>query len=247
MAFLMVFFNSFRGMKFTCSNILCFSFLLGFISSCTITKRVHNLGWHVEWRSTHQSASEKTVETNPILSSGQLADEEQSALILETNNLPTEGDVNALIASSTVMEKAEGDAVNSEDFVLHAKPVQSKYQELRRQSLQTNKDEKVADQRVEPFGILSLVSFLLALTSIFLGISFGWSLMGLSYVLLFIFGIISAIISLRRFRNSPDAYKGKRFIKIGLLVFLSIYGVMILLTLVLFIWYFFTGSGITFM
>lgn len=247
MAFLMVFSNNSIRMKCTYIKFVCFFFLFELIGSCTITKRVHNPGWHVEWRSTNQSAAEKEVETNPILSGGELVDQEQSALPLERNNLLAEGNGNTLIQPSTMIEKAGGDEVNSEDFVLPVKQVQSEHQVLKRQSLWINENVEVTDKRLEPFGILSLASFLMALISIFLGISFGWSLMGLAYLLFFIFGIVSAIISLRRFRNSPDLYKGERFVKIGLIAFLSVYGVMILLTIVLFIWYIVNGSGITFL
>lgn len=217
------------------------------MGSCSITKRVHNPGWHVEWKSSNQKVAEKNIETNPILSGEQLVYEEQSTMDPETNTPRAEGNVNALIQPSTMFEKVVGDEVNSEDYVQLTQQVHSKHQVSKRQSLRINEDDKVVDQRLEPFGILSLVSFLMALTSIFLGISFGWSLMGLSYVVFFIFGIVSAIISLRRFRNSPDVYKGKRFIKIGLIAFLSVYGVLILLTIVLFIWYLVNGSGISFL
>jgi len=33
-------------------------FILAFVASCTITKRVHNPGWYVEWKSTHSSVRE---------------------------------------------------------------------------------------------------------------------------------------------------------------------------------------------
>jgi hypothetical protein len=247
MAFLMVFSYNSTSMKYTIIRFLCFIFFIGFIGSCTITKRFHNPGWHVEWKSSNQKVAKTNIEPNPIFSGGEGAIEEQSTMDPETNTLRAEGNVNALIQPSTMFEKVVGDKVNSEDYVLLTQQTQSKHQVVKRQSLRIYEDDKVVDQRIEPFGILSLVSFLMALTSIFFGISFGWSLMGLSYVVFFIFGIVSAIISLRRFRNSPDVYRGKRFIKIGLIAFLSVYGVMILLSIVLLIWYIFTGSGITFM
>jgi hypothetical protein len=225
-------------------SILIALFLL---ASCSITKRVHKPGWHVEWKSSNQKVAKKNIETNPILSGGQLEDEEQSTLHPETNNLRSEATVTEMPQQTMLIQNVEGDEVNSEDNVLLRKQAQSKLQVLKRQSISINEDEKVADKRLEPFGMLSLASFLMALTSIFLGISFGWSLMGLSYIVFFIFGIVSSIISLRRFRNSPDVYRGKRFIKIGLIAFLSVYGVMILLTIVLFIWYIVNGSGISFL
>ena len=38
--------------------------LISFLASCTITKRIHNPGWHVEWKTNHSSLKEREFSVN---------------------------------------------------------------------------------------------------------------------------------------------------------------------------------------
>ena len=50
--------------------------LLTIIGSCTITKRVHNSGWHVEWKSNHSSDKDReSVAADQSLVVGQTSKE----------------------------------------------------------------------------------------------------------------------------------------------------------------------------
>jgi hypothetical protein len=101
------------------------------------------------------------------------------------------------------------------------------------------------EPRVDPLGILSIISGSTALI-FFLNICFllsdnGWNaIFGLSYPWLFfivlslaVIGLILAIISLKRIRQNPELYKGKKTAWTGFGMSIGVTGLVILLLLIM--------------
>jgi hypothetical protein len=192
-------------------------FLFFCLGACTITKRVHNPGWHVEWRTSQSKkqespkdqdiAGDKTVKSDEHVASG-------SPSIPSENNLSQKGSQ----SKESILEPSLDQALTDqqEHQADNVKPI-----EQSKEDSQPEQQPSGDSPKPEPLGILSILSSstaLIFLLNIFLLLSDnGWNaILGLSYPWLFFIvlafatiGLILAIKSLKRLKSSPEMYSGK--------------------------------------
>lgn len=197
-----------------------FLFLFVFIClcSCTITKRVHNTGWHVEWK-TSKLKNKETAKDQEIVSDNPAKTEEYISPVSQpipsknkiepAETLPTQADQESSL-DEALTDKLQHQAEN-------VKSTDHKKQESRPE------EQSVEDSpKLEPLGIASIFAGSIALI-VFLNICFllsdnGWNaILGLSIPWLFFIvfalaalGIALGIASYNRIQKNPELYKGKR-------------------------------------
>lgn len=212
--------------------------LIGVISSCTITKRVHQPGWHVEWRSANMQQEKDQVQENAKeQQSHNEFNGQQTAGLTETEQ---ESETTTTVSTNTlrVEQSDAGETDKQPNLVAEQKPTKSVLLEN-----QSEDPKATSSARPEPLGILSLVSSSGALI-FFLNICFllsdnGWNpILGLSYPWLFfislslaVIGLVFAIMSLKRLKESPELYKGKGRAWTGLGMSLGVSGLVLVLLL----------------
>jgi hypothetical protein len=213
-------------------------FLLFFIvlGSCTITKRVHNPGWHVEWKS---SASAGQEQTNPELSKDersrmevtqetvtttQTEEENSSAMLNSSESNPREEHV-FMTDSPTTKTTDAARAETSSHFERVSAIKQSRH----------NPEVGVDNRKLHPylfvsFGFFmgSLLSLILTVSGIFAAIQ---EMLLLMLFLVALFGLLSFIfasIANRAIKKSPELWKGESG---GTLLF--IFGIILTVTAIL--------------
>ena len=221
--------------------------LLCFFTSCTITKRVHNPGWHVEWKSSFSKSK-----TQDPLQSQEVVAENDVELADEKGSHNAQGNQAEEIASIESTETAPNEELNFKDDAsdlndhvdaqnVEKKPIQFKQTTVKFPS----------EPRVDPLGILSIVSGSIALIFL-LNICFllsdnGWNaIFGLSYPWLFfivlvfaVVGLILAIKSIKHIRQNPELYKRKNIAWTGFGISAASLGFLILALLILALIYLF--------
>jgi hypothetical protein len=188
-----------------------------FLGACTITKRVHNPGWHVEWKSSklknHQTPNDQEIASDNLTKTDAHASSVSQTISLENNVGHTE------TASTQANQESSLDEVLSDQEQHQAEYVYSTNQKKpeSRSEAQTAGDSP----KTEPLGIASIFAGSTALI-FFLNICFllsdnGWNaIFGLGYPGLFlivfalaVLGVIMGIVSYQRIQENPDLYKGK--------------------------------------
>lgn len=187
-----------------------------FLGACTITKRVHNPGWHVEWKSSTLKNQEAPKDQEIARDNPTKTDAHASSV---SQPIPAENNVgHAEKASSQTHQESSVDEVMSDQqhqvenvHVTNQKKQESRFEE------QTSGDSS----KTEPLGILSILAgstALIFLLNICLLLSDnGWNaILGLGYPGLFLIllalaaiGVILGIVSYKRIIENPELYKGK--------------------------------------
>lgn len=167
------------------------SFLLFFIvlGSCTITKRVHNPGWHVEWKSTHSSVRESdqvaaTVSTPKRQTPDESFSEQkqgtsENSNFLETTTLSEQKDQLDVRALPTVQG-----AQSSRSF--------SKLEEAKDEPDSGNGEP--ATQKVHPLANAALFFLILSIPTL-----------GLMLPLT----IVLAVLALKKIKSNPNQWRGR--------------------------------------
>ena len=193
-------------------------FALFCLGSCTITKRVHNAGWHVEWKysklKNHDTPKDQDIASDNLTKTDAHASTVSKPIPLENIVGHTK------TASIHAQQKSSLDEALSDQQqhqVEHIHSINQKKQESQPEEESTDDSSKT-----EPLGIASIFAGSAALI-FFLNICFllsdnGWNaIFGLGYPGLFLIvfalaamGIIMGIVSYKRIQENPDLYKGKR-------------------------------------
>jgi hypothetical protein len=190
--------------------------LLFLFASCTITKRLHNPGWHVEWKT---SVNKSQAQDNSSTSASSVDQRIENSAAATPDNSQTMNVVEVEKANETSIDedRSTNDVLIDENQNLEIKKGSPESADQKQTSVLNS-----TAPRADPLGILSIISGSTALI-FFLNICFllsdnGWNaIFGLSYPWLFfivlslaVIGLILAIISLKRIRQNPELYKGKK-------------------------------------
>ena len=192
--------------------------ILFVISSCTITKRVHNPGWHVEWKGKLSAEKNQTIQ-NEVLSDQQVNINEQAHLTVENQqssiekNESNDMELGALASASVdahlTKSTANESSIENKD----------RMEKVAKNSL-ISEDEtsEIDDRELNPSIKIALCAAVLS--SVFLL----FLLAGIGmYLLLFLSGLftmIYAIMGIIEMNKHPGKWKGK-----GLAIFLLILGI----------------------
>ncbi len=194
-------------MKYTYLNFLCFFFLFGVIGSCTITKRVHNPGWHVEWRSNHSSSKDREA-----------VQEHQSIIVGETKEESVPKQQGGEMLRLTVQS----------DHSLNFETTDEHLEHLGEQTVNTIDAEKMGnsasflkekakdetllaknsgEKRIHPLSIASLVG--LILSAAFLAIGTAFFPVAIIGAFLLIPTWIFAMIAWKKIKWNPEKWSGR--------------------------------------
>lgn len=222
---------------------------LSVLASCTITKRVHNNGWHIEWRNPHNRTTpiSNNDSKGDLLPNNQPYLSNQEDSIIYTDEYPID---TREVMTTSLKNKEEGDfdGKYNEDPVRITKeniPVNVQQDEMNAESLENK------SQRQEPFGVVSIffssAAILLFIHICLLLTDNGWvALFGLSYAGLFLLAIalavtalILAIKSLRKIHKSPTSLKGRKLAWTGIGMSIGANGLILILLVGIGLYYLF--------
>jgi hypothetical protein len=219
--------------------------VLFLFASCTITKRLHNPGWHVEWKT---SLNKSQAQENSSTSASSVDQRIENSSETTPSNSQTMNVVEAEQANETSTYEAHSskDVPNEENQNLEIKNATAESVDRKQLSVMNP-----IEPRVDPLGILSIVSGSIALIFL-LNICFllsdnGWNaIFGLSYPWLFfivlvfaVVGLILAIKSIKHIRQNPELYKRKNIAWTGFGISAASLGFLILALLILALIYLF--------
>jgi hypothetical protein len=219
--------------------------VLFLFASCTITKRLHNPGWHVEWKT---SVNKSQAQDNSSNSSSSVDQRIENSSETTPSNSQTMNVVEAEQANETSTYEAHSskDVPIEENQSLESKNATAESADRKQLSVMNP-----IEPRVDPLGILSIVSGSIALIFL-LNICFllsdnGWNaIFGLSYPWLFfivlvfaVVGLILAIKSIKHIRQNPELYKRKNIAWTGFGISAASLGFVVLTLLILALVYLF--------
>ena len=231
------------------------SFLLFFIvlGSCTITKRVHNPGWHVEWKSFASAGQEQT--------NHELSKDERSRMEVIQETVTTtqteEENSSAMLNSSESNSreehvfKTDSQSTNTTDAA--SAETSSHYEHVSsiKQS-RHNLEDDVDNRKLHPYLFVSFGFFMGSLLSLILIVSRIFAAMpGMLLLMLFLialFGLLSfifAAIANRAIKKSPEVWKGESggktlfifgiFLTVTAILAAVVFGIFILFFIALFL------------
>lgn len=212
--------------------------LLFVLSSCTVQKRVHTPGFHIDWHIADKKSNKKNI--NKTNSEDQLVNKKQIQNPNYDNNLDASLDNFIQANKITPLNINERNELN-DDFKTETTKVKNAVG--RRSGDEVNnfkpKDERTSSQnqlnysekQIEPFSLIGFIAGLLGLILLFtVGFPF---LLGSAAVVL-------SIIGLSQFNKEPEKWKGKGFaiagLILGLLTILIIWFIVIILIIILATW-----------
>lgn len=207
-------------------KLLYTALFLSVLMSCTLTKRVHNNGWHIEWRNslnrTSPISDKESLEDASSIDHSVLSNQKDSINSSDEYQLNTSD----IVASSlNIKEEKDSEMSGNEDPVRISQENQTievQHNEMNAESLENK------SQRQEPFGVVSIffssAAILLFIHICLLLTDNGWvALFGMSYTGLFLLAISLAVIalilainSLRKINKSPTTLKGKKLAWTGM-------------------------------
>ncbi len=200
--------------------------LFCFLTSCTITKRVHNPGWHLEWKNTlsaekNQSAQdEKTCAEQAELNERVQVHNGEEQLTAEVLS-PEQADVNK-VENNDALAKTDG--VKSSESTGH-KSLSEKLNTIDRDAkTQFTSEKKRGELHTLPLHPNLKVSLLSAITVLLCYLLFHPSIFILFCSLALIFSILTivfAVKGMRAVKRAPETWKGRI-----LAVFLIVIGIL---------------------
>ncbi|MES2589198.1 MAG: hypothetical protein V4622_09465 [Bacteroidota bacterium] len=198
-------------------TIICFFLVVLLLNSCTIEKRLHQKGFHVEWRklSTNSSSSVKSEE----LKVGKIEDFDLATR--DSINISSkEYDVFSS-ASEKIKENIITNKIISENKTIRIENVS---QSIKKDEKSKNETEKQAESKklnIETllsliFTILGFISFGILINA--LKYYFFANALIISFVIFFLFSILALIFSIRALKKiSKNKNKGLLFASISLI------------------------------
>ncbi len=202
MPFLVVFSNNSIRMKCTYIKFLCFFFLFGLIGSCTITKRVHNPGWHVEWKSNHSRANETAlVATDVSKTERHTPNESISTQELEESQITAENLHSPENSTFSDHQDPQGDNAREAIRVEQGAAKTSKLDDEKEEAF--SKNEELGAKKVHPLAKAALISLILSVITFGLGA---------------LVAFVLALYALKKIKENPERWDGRKMAKIVLII-----------------------------
>jgi cation transport ATPase len=212
-----------------------------FLGSCTITKRVHNPGWHVEWKHTYSANEQKfschegsQAEKESIIEVRHSDKEERR---IAENNFPLEsgndkGTDHVVTESKFIdIQPSKLEVIPIENEAIHLEE-----QDIQKTLLSENSEETQKDKKMPPplktavtLTLISLFVSFIVLASVSVLSTLMFILLVLTQLTLSVFAVINSNQALRQIKAKPDLWKGKKLAKF--LLFFGIIGFVALLIL----------------
>lgn len=205
-------------------------FALFCLGSCTITKRVHNPGWHVEWKNTFSAEKNQSVQDEMLI--GEQAELNERAQVHSEEVQLTEELLSPENAEAQEADNidvlAKIDDAKSSESVGH-KGVSKRNNTSERHGKTHFASEKMRSESHTlplPQNLkVSLISSIAVILCVFL-MSISTSVLALFCSLALIFSILTivfAVIGIREVKRAPETWKGRKLavllIVIGILEF----------------------------
>ena len=179
-----------------------FLFALFLLGACTITKRVHNPGWHVEWKSTHSSSKETEqvvtdrtmIERQTPIESISPQELEESPITAENLNFPE---------NSTFSDHQDPQGGNTGEAIRVAQDAAktSKLDDEKEEAF--SKNEEPGAKKVHPLAKAALISLILSVVTF-----------GLGALVAFVF----ALYALKKIKENPEQWEGRKLAKIVFII-----------------------------
>jgi hypothetical protein len=214
-------------MKYTYLNFLCSFFLFGIIGSCTITKRVHNPGWHVEWKSTHSSGKEsEQLATHVSMTERQTPNESISTQELEESQITAENLNFPENSTFSDHQDPQGGKTGEAIRIEQAAAKMSKIDDEKEEAL--SKKEEPGEKKVHPLAKAALISLILSVVTFGLG-------MLVAFVL--------AYYALKKIKSDPEHWTGKKMALTVLVISSVLFFPLMLLILIISLSFNYTSGG----
>ncbi len=170
-----------------------------FFGSCTITKRVHNPGWHVEWKSTHSSDKDReSVAVDQSLVVGQTPKESLPEQQQEEAHVTSE---NPNVVGNSIRSDEQDEqaltSTNSENESRNSSKVDED-----KESAAIEKEEPNA-KKVHPLAKAALISLILSVITFGLGA---------------LVAFVLALYALKKINQNPEQWEGRKMAKIVLII-----------------------------
>ena len=183
-------------------RLFCLMVLLAVLGSCTVTKRVHNPGWHVEGKSTHSSGKEteqlatdrSMIEVHTPNESISPQELEESPIIAENFNFPE---------NSTFSDHQDPQGGNTGEATRLAQGAAktSKLDYDKEGGL--SKNEESGAKKVHPLAKAALISLILSVITFGLGA---------------LVAFVLALYAFKKINQNPEQWEGRKMAKIVLII-----------------------------
>jgi hypothetical protein len=172
---------------------IIFFFALFLLGACSITKRIHNPGWHVEWKSTLSSSKEtEQVVTNVSMTERQVADETTLEQKHEEVNGTSE---NSNFQETTTLSDHEDQLVDQSLQPVQEEPSADGASKLdKEKNTRTEEVEEPDARKIHPLALSALVFLILSIPTL-----------GLMLPLT----IVLAILALNKILKAPKLWRGR--------------------------------------
>ena len=167
--------------------------------SCTITKRVHNPGWHVEWKSNHSRDKDReSVAADQSLVVGQTPKEslpeQQQEEAFVTNENPN------VVGNTILTDEQDEQALISTNSKIESRK-SSKFDEDKESATFEKDDSDV--KKVHPLAKAALISLILSVITFGLGA---------------LVAFVLALYALIKINQNPEQWEGRKMAKIVLII-----------------------------
>jgi ABC-type glycerol-3-phosphate transport system permease component len=173
---------------------ILFITLISFLASCTITKRVHNPGWHVEWKLTHSSgkASEQLATS---VSKTEVNTPNECISPQELDESPITSENLNFQENSTFSDQQDPQAVKTGEAIRveQGAAKTSKLDDEKEDAL--SKKEEPGAKKVHPLAKAALISLILSLVTFGLGM---------------LVAMVLARYALKKIKSDPEQWTGRK-------------------------------------
>jgi hypothetical protein len=171
-----------------------FLFALFLLGACTITKRVHNPGWHVEWKSTHSSGKEsEQVTAHVSMTERQTPNESISIQELEESQITAENLCSPENSTFSDHQDPQGVKAGEAIRIEQGAAKMSKIDDEKEEAL--SKNEEPGAKKVHPLAKAALISLILSVVTFGLGA---------------LVAMILARIALKKIKSDPEQWTGRK-------------------------------------
>jgi hypothetical protein len=194
-------------------KLITFLLTLFLLGACTITKRVHNPGWHVEWKSNHSRDKDReSVAADQSLVVGQTSKEslpeQQLEEVIVTNENPN------VVGNTILTDEQEEQAWTSKNSE-NVSRKSSKVDEDKGRATYENEDPGA--KKVHPLAKAALISLILSVVTFGLGM---------------LVAIILARSALKKIKSDPEQWTGRK-IALTVLIISSVLFIPLMLLIML--------------
>lgn len=177
--------------KSVAMKFVCFFWAVILATSCTITKRLHNPGWHVEWKSNHSSDKDReSVAVDQSLAVGQtqkesLPEQQQEKAFLKSEN-PN------VVGNTILIDEQNEQALTSTNSENESRNSSIEDEDKGRATIE---EEDPNAKKVHPLAKAALISLILSVVTFGLGM---------------LVAIILARYALKKIKSDPEQWTGRK-------------------------------------